>query len=110
MKRPTKAQQKIIVEQWKRATPALQAARDDELRTASYDWKKVDALLDIGAQAPAKKEGSNGLVEMQKWFMKLARQQGLLPAVRETAAAYQAGRAPSAPTRSRNARRKKPSL
>ena len=30
----------------------------------------------------------HGLVEMQRWFMKIARKQGLLPAVREDAAAY----------------------
>ncbi|MCX6996155.1 MAG: hypothetical protein NTV49_03505 [Kiritimatiellaeota bacterium] len=107
MKRPTKDQQRIIVEQWKRATPALQKTRDDELRAAPYDWKKVDALLDIGAQTPAKKEESNGLVEMQRWFMKLARKQGLLPAVREASATYGVAGAPPARIHPRNLRPKR---
>jgi hypothetical protein len=89
VKRPTKAEQKVIVEQWKRAAPALQQARDEELRTTPYDWITVDALLDIGAKTPFKEEDPNGLVEMQRWFMKAARKQGLLPAVvREESAAY----------------------
>ena len=112
MKRPTKDQQRIIVEQWKRATPALQKARDDELRAAPYDWKKVDALLDIGAQAPAKEEESNGLVEMQRWFMKLARKQGLMTTVREEPAAYhvRASGAPAKHLRRRGTRKKKKAL
>lgn len=88
MKHPTRQQQKAIVEQWKRAAPALQQARDQELQRAPYDWTTVDALLDIGANTPFEEEEPNGLVEMQRWFMKLARKQGLLPgaAVREDAA------------------------
>ena len=50
----------------------------------------MDALLDIGANAPFEEEEPNGLVEMQRWFMKLALKQGLLPAsaVREEPAPY----------------------
>lgn len=41
--------------------------------------RAIDALLEIGASLPHKEENPNGLVEMQRWFMKMARQQGLLP-------------------------------
>jgi len=93
MKRLSREQQKAVVQQWKRAAPALAQARDDELRQWRYDPATVDALLEIGAKAPRREEEPNGLVEMQRGFMKLARKQGLLPSVvREAPAAY--GRAP----------------
>ncbi|MBP7828822.1 MAG: hypothetical protein KA248_02775 [Kiritimatiellae bacterium] len=89
MKRPRQADQKTIVEQWKRAAPALQRARDEELRNTPYDWTTVDALLDIGAKAPRNNAASNGLVEMQRIFMKGARRMGKLPSsVLEAQAAY----------------------
>lgn len=88
MKRLTREQQRAVVQQWKRATPALARAREVELANWQYDAATVDALLDIGANSPRNEEEPNGLVEMQKWFMKLARKQGLLPAVREDAASY----------------------
>ena len=92
MKRLTREQQKAVVQQWKRAAPALARAREEELAAWRYDSSIVDALLDIGAKAPRKEEEPNGLVEMQKWFMKFARKQGLLPAaVREASAAYESG-------------------
>jgi len=90
MKRLTPAQQKAVVQQWKRAAPALARARDEELAAWQYDPAIVDALLDIGAKAPRREEEPNGLVEMQRWFIKFARRQGLLPAaVREEPAAYE---------------------
>jgi hypothetical protein len=79
MKRPTKEQQKALVAQWKRAAPALARARDEELRNWKYDWRAVDALLEMGVRFGRAKPAS-GLVEMQRLFMKAARQQGLLPA------------------------------
>ena len=89
MKRPTRAQQKAIVEQWKKAAPALQRARDEELRRSRYESSTVEALLDIGAKTPFKERVPNGLIEMQRRFMKAARRQGLLPAtVREQSATY----------------------
>jgi hypothetical protein len=91
LKRPTRQEQKAIVEQWKQAAPALQQARDEELQRKPYDWTTVDALLDIGANAPFEEEEPNGLVEMQRWFLKLALKQGLLPAsaVRDDPAPYE---------------------
>jgi hypothetical protein len=85
MKRLSRAQQKAVVEQWKRAAPALQQVRDAELRNSPYDWTAVDALLEIGSNVPFREEEPNGLVEIQRRFMEIARRQGLLPrsAVRE---------------------------
>ena len=83
MKRLTQEQQKSVVQQWQRAAPALARAREEELAAWQYDATTVDALLDIGAKAPRKEKEPNGLVEMQKWFMIIARKQGLLPAVRK---------------------------
>ena len=81
MKRLTREQQKSVVEQWKRAAPALARVRDAELKQWCYDSTTVDALLEIGAKSPRKEKEPNGLVEMQRLFMKAARKQGLLPAV-----------------------------
>ncbi len=89
MKPLSRKQQKVVVGQWKRAAPALAQARDDELRRWQYDPATVDALLEIGAQSPRREDEPNGLVEMQRWFIKFARKQGLLPTVvRETPGGY----------------------
>lgn len=94
MKRLTREQQKLVVDQWKKAAPALAQARDAELREWRYDSKTVDALLEIGANSPRKDDEPNGLVEMQRLFMKAARKQGLLPTVvRETQDGYDSRRA-----------------
>ncbi len=91
MKHLTRAQEKRVVAQWKRAAPALARVRREELASWQYDPATVDALLDIGANAACRHPGTSGLVEMQRWFIKAARRQGLLPAaVRERAAPYAA--------------------
>ena len=88
MKRLTRDQQKAVLDQWNRAGPELERFRYEELRNWVYDWKVVDALLEIGART-AKPTTSSGLVELQRLFMKGARRQGLLPAeVREASPAY----------------------
>jgi len=78
MKKPTRQEEKAIVEQWKRAGPELARFRRKELRESAYDWTRVDALLDIGDRF-GQSRFPDGLVEMQRLFMKLARKQGLLP-------------------------------
>ena len=109
MKRLTQDQQRAVVQQWKRAAPALARAREEELVAWQYDWTTVDALLDIGAKSPPREEEPNGLVEMQRQFMKIARKQGLLPAVREDPEPYRADRkrkaAPCTPRRGRRGSR-----
>lgn len=94
MRRMTRADYKAYVEQWKVAGPALERIRREELRNWKYDWRVVDALLDMGARLKVSRP-SSGLVEMQYWFRKLAEKQGWLPAkpaVKETAAKYRTGR------------------
>ena len=78
MKRATKAQIRQYVEQWKRAGPELERFHREELRRYVHDPDMVDSLLQIGDQF-GQSRPTSGRVEMQKWFMKLARQQGLLP-------------------------------
>jgi hypothetical protein len=81
MNRLTLEQQKAVVRQWQRAGPALQRIHDEELANWKYDPKVVDALLELGAKSPRKEEEPNGLVEMQKWFIKIAQKQRLKPSV-----------------------------
>ncbi len=106
MKRLTREQQKSVVEQWKRAAPALAQAREDELRQWQYDPAVVDALLEIGAKSPRREDEPNGLVDMQRLFMKAARKQGRLPyVVRETPGAYSSDSKRAVPARSNEAGR-----
>ena len=89
MAKMTPSQWRQFASQWRRAGKALDRVRREELAHGKYDWRIVDALLDIGAKSTLKEEEPNGLVEMQKWFMKFARKQGLLPkAVREETVSY----------------------
>lgn len=93
MNEAEKDQYRRYVEGWNRAGPELERIRREELR--ALDTRKevggMDALVDIALRFGAPRETS-GLVEMQQWFMKFARQQGLLaPAVGESPGRYQTG-------------------
>ncbi|MFO7735691.1 MAG: hypothetical protein R6W70_05680 [bacterium] len=66
----TKEQKKELVMQWKNAAPELQKIKDKELSESVYDWRIVDALLEIGASS-GKSLKTSGLVEMQRLFMLL---------------------------------------
>lgn len=76
----TPEQWKAYAAQWQKAGPELERIRRAELANSVYNERAVDALLEIGASVPFVEEKPNGLVEMQRLFMKMARQQGLLPA------------------------------
>jgi len=100
MKSMTGKQWKQFIQQWKTAGTALEKVRRDELRMLKYNSATADALLDIGDRFGRSRKTS-GMVEMQKWFMKLAEQQGLRTrAVREKTARYRAQRV-SPPRRGR---------
>jgi hypothetical protein len=89
MKKPTKEQQRYLVKLWDTTGPLLERIRREELRDLPYDWRDVDTLLELGDYYDGPPRTTSGLVEMQKWFMKLAKKQGLLPArVREQGAIY----------------------
>lgn len=86
MARMTPAQWRMLAAQWRRAAPQLDRIRREELARWAYDWRAVDALLDLGSKTPRKEESPNGLVAMQRGFMAIARKRGLWPAgVREAA-------------------------
>jgi len=63
----TKEQMQAVVDQWKNAADELRKIKDDELSQLKYDWKIVDALLEIGART-GKNSKTSGLVEMQQLF------------------------------------------
>ncbi len=82
-------QWKQYAEQWRRAGPELERIHWEELRAYQYKPEDADALLEIGDRFGGPPRLTSGLVEMQRLFMKMARQQGLLPAeVREENASY----------------------
>lgn len=73
MKSVSRNELKRIVEQWKGAGTKLERRRREELRCWNYDWRAVDALLELGMRNKTARLFS-GLVEQQKWFLKLAQQ------------------------------------
>ena len=89
---PIREQQRQFVQIWQKAGDELEQMRREQLRNLSYRWQDVDALLELGDLYKGPPRETSGLVEMQKWFMKFARQQGLLaPSVGEPPGKYQAG-------------------
>lgn len=76
---PIREQSRQFVQSRQRAGPELERIRREELRAMDdrMDLDGMDALADIGVRDGTPRTTS-GLVEMQKWFMKLARRQGLL--------------------------------
>ena len=85
-----KEQYRRYVKGWERTGRELEKIRRKELR--ELDEQKggvgLGALAEIGVQY-GRPRTTSGLVEMQKWFMKLARQQGLVvPAVGEESGMY----------------------
>lgn len=89
MKPLSKKQQRDLVRVWDTTGPELERIRREELRGQPYDWKDVDALLEMADDYHGPPRLTSGLVEMQKWFTKAARRKGLLPTtVRETAGTY----------------------
>ena len=69
---------RLVVRQWKAATPELERVRCEELRAYVYDPRAVDAVFEFGLRHAQPREGG-GLVEMQRWFMQAASRKGLLP-------------------------------
>jgi hypothetical protein len=61
------------VERWRRTGPELEAIRREELRSFDHaaDWRLIDGLLAAGLRRRDERVTS-GMVEMQKWFRRLA--------------------------------------
>jgi len=87
--RPTKDQQRELVQCWDRAGRELSRLRRENLRGLPYRWEDVNALLELGDSYDGPPRLTSGLVEMQRWFMQATRKKGLSPmAVNEPAAQY----------------------
>ena len=76
MRIPSKEQQRALVRQWEEAGPELERIRREALRGLPYRWEDVDALLEMGDHYDGPPRRTSGLVEMQRLFMKAARQRG----------------------------------
>jgi hypothetical protein len=74
----TKAQWRNFSEQWQRAGAALTRVHRDEIRARPYDPDAVDDLLQIGDTLEHSRETS-GLVELQRWLLKLAQRRRPMP-------------------------------
>jgi hypothetical protein len=72
MKVPNREQQRQIVKLWEATGRELERIRRDALRGMPYNWKDVDALLQLGDSYDGPPRTSSGLIEMQRLFMKLA--------------------------------------
>lgn len=92
MKRISKKEQwRLLVERWKNAGPELERIHREELRAYKYNPRDADALLAVSDSYQGHPGESDGLVEMQRLFMEMARRQGLLPTeAREGEAPYDA--------------------
>ncbi len=74
MKRKKQQQLRECVERWRSAGPELEAIRREELTRfdQASNWQLVDALLEAGLRSGGPRTTS-GLVEMQRWFRRIAR-------------------------------------
>ncbi len=71
MNAPNREEQRRLVKLWEETGPILEALRDAELRDMPYDWRAVDALLQLADTYDGPERTTSGLVEMQRLFMKL---------------------------------------
>lgn len=92
MKKISKKEQlRLYAEQWKQTGPELDRIHCEELRAYEYNPRDADALLQLGDSFNGPPRLTSGMDEMQRWFMKLAQKQGLLPLVaKEDEAPYEA--------------------
>ena len=63
-------QQRELVRTWDAAGRELERLRRERLRGKPYDWREVDALLQMVNFTDLPSRPSSGLVEMQRWFRK----------------------------------------
>ena len=70
MRLPTIEEQKELVRKWEETGRLLEEMRREALRDKPYDWKEVDALLSLGEGVDLPPRTPDGLVEMQRIFMK----------------------------------------
>jgi hypothetical protein len=70
MRTPTQEEQKILIRQWDVTGPLLEKIRREALQGKEYNWKEVDTLLSLGDHLDLPPRTSEGIVEMQRIFMK----------------------------------------
>ena len=70
MRSPNRDEQRRLVILWEETGRELERLRRKPLRGMPYNWKDVDALLELGDLGTSTPRHSSGLVEMQRWFMK----------------------------------------
>lgn len=75
MKKPSIQEQRQLVRQWESTGKELEQIRRDALRGMPYNWKDVDALLELGDRSNAQPRSTSGLVEMQRLFQKAMKNQ-----------------------------------
>lgn len=70
MTSPSREEQRQLARQWEQTGRELDAIRRAALKDKPYDWKEVDALLQLGDSYDGPARTTSGLVEMQRLFMK----------------------------------------
>ena len=75
MSGPTYEEQRKLVRQWDETGRELERIRREALRGMEYNWADVDALLAMGDGYDGPPRTSDGLVEMQRLFMKAGNRQ-----------------------------------
>jgi hypothetical protein len=68
MKFPPIEEQRRLVRQWRETGHELERLRREKLRNKPYDWKDVDALLELGRLSGAPSRTATGLEEMHKYY------------------------------------------
>lgn len=69
MKHPSLEEQRELVRRWKETGEELDRLRRERLRGMPYDWRHVDALLQLAESYDGPPRTTSGLVEMQRIFM-----------------------------------------
>jgi hypothetical protein len=70
MKTPSREEQQRLARQWEETGRALEDIRRAKLRGMPYNWGDVEALLSTVANCDGPPRFAEGMVEMQRLFMK----------------------------------------
>ncbi|MFA6240147.1 MAG: hypothetical protein WC655_04415 [Candidatus Hydrogenedentales bacterium] len=70
MKEPTREELRALVRQMDEGHKRADQIRREALRDMPYNWEDVDALLQLGDAYDGPPRSSEGIIEMQRCFMK----------------------------------------
>jgi hypothetical protein len=79
MNLPTMEEQRNLVKQWETTGPLLEQIRNDALRGKPASVDDIDTALSMGDHYKGPQRFAEGMVEMQRQFMAIARKQGVIP-------------------------------